>query len=1041
MGTGSSAIEKIKTIGNDYFSKGEYSKAIIAYTKALRYDPYNHLLLGNRCAAYLKLNKLKNALEDAQECIKQCKSWNKGYYRLALVFKSLDLNSEALFNLRISLALQADPTVSSSLNELENTVNQLERGKAVLLELGNHSLRPTPIPYLIGVQITEVACGIAHVLALSFASELYVWGDNTQNQCGIAGSTNNPRILPKLIDKGVRAVCCGGGHSMAFCNNGEVYAWGINAYGQCALPGNNIPEPTLLKLNTKIKAGSAGLGHTVILDDKGRALATGWNNCGQLGIGNTINSRDFVVIGDLANINHISCGAAHTLFVTINGELFSTGTNSCGQLGLGHLQDVFSPQKIPTANSISFARCGEEFSILVSADSNVYAFGLGNVGQLGNGENSVNPNMSIITNMPKMLGTEYAACTKSQVLAVTRNGQTYSWGLIGDYSGNPPSIKSPMLLSSLKSREVKEIQCLRETFLISLKYTHPEKCFISHIPLEAIEAGKKYSLYLQLVNNDLEFTVSPGDRISAKAFSHDTGNLSKGEIIVYFDNRRYIIELRLIEAGNHDIYVWCNGLQVTNSPAIYTVSPTSLCSCKCYLPIINKRIQENKLIVHAGGEFMLDFLGFDKYDNQSSIGGELYIEDVFIEGSEGLEKKLIDLGDGKYQLFLKGKRAGDVLLKIKVKGLYVEAILQDLVIEDGEPKIVEIGKSEEISVQILPGAAYGPSCIVNKLKDTYFAGENLQFSVDAIDSYGNTTWNFSEFDIKILINNRNVEYSKITSVDYCGNIISFPSFIAGDYQIQVSYQNEQIINKKITIFPGPVSILKSIVKGNGIESFQISKKKNGQRSIEIEFYDDYDNPANPENLDFSVKDFNKNPILTSISQSSFNIYTCSYNITTHGFYTIDLFLPQGRLNLFPLQINAWKDPKTIKKELELIMKAKLEEQERLKKIEEERLKKIEEEARLLRELEEEKRKKELEDKRRREEELLKEKQKKLDEIELEKRRRIMQKIKNEEVTRKRATEALRKFEEQKAKEEREAKERKKWKRIGGGFNVPFQVDD
>lgn len=154
MGTGSSAIEKIKAVGNEYFSNGDFSKAIIAYSKALRYDPYNHILLGNRCAAYIKLNRLKPALEDAISCIKSNKSWHKAYYRLGLIFQALDLQSEALHYLKISNSLQEDSTVFSLLTELENSTNL--HGKATLLELKSQNIRPTPISYIIGVQITEM---------------------------------------------------------------------------------------------------------------------------------------------------------------------------------------------------------------------------------------------------------------------------------------------------------------------------------------------------------------------------------------------------------------------------------------------------------------------------------------------------------------------------------------------------------------------------------------------------------------------------------------------------------------------------------------------------------------------------------------------------------------------------------------------------------------------------------------------------------------------------------------------------------------------
>jgi hypothetical protein len=48
----------------------------------------------------------------------------------------------------------------------------------------------------------------------------------------------------------------------------------------------------------------------------------------------------------------------------------------------------------------------------------------------------------------------------------------------------------------------------------------------------------------------------------------------------------------------------------------------------------------------------------------------------------------------------------------------------------------------------------------------------------------------------------------------------------------------------------------------------------------------------------------------------------------------------------------------------------------------------------------------------------------------------MERIKMQEVTKKRAGEALQKLEEEKKK-----REPKKWKRTGGGFVVPFTIED
>ena len=61
--------------------------------------------------------------------------------------------------------------------------------------------------------------------------------------------------------------------------------------------------------------------------------------------------------------------------------------------------------------------------------------------------------------------------------------------------------------------------------------------------------------------------------------------------------------------------------------------------------------------------------------------------------------------------------------------------------------------------------------------------------------------------------------------------------------------------------------------------------------------------------------------------------------------------------------------------------------------------------------------------------------------ELEKRRAIMKKLRREEMTRRRAKEALRKMQKIKKREREQERRRKRQKRCGGGFVVSFDDSD
>lgn len=154
MGTGSSAIEKTKQLGNQYFAKGDYKKALSAYSKALRYDPTNHVLLSNRSACNLKLLDFKDALEDALACVAASPQWNKGYFRVASTLQVCGLQSESLYYYSISLSISADALTVSKCEELSKLVKF--KGRNTVLIWGVAQPRPMSLKALEGLQVAEM---------------------------------------------------------------------------------------------------------------------------------------------------------------------------------------------------------------------------------------------------------------------------------------------------------------------------------------------------------------------------------------------------------------------------------------------------------------------------------------------------------------------------------------------------------------------------------------------------------------------------------------------------------------------------------------------------------------------------------------------------------------------------------------------------------------------------------------------------------------------------------------------------------------------
>ena len=85
----------------------------------------------------------------------------------------------------------------------------------------------------------------------------------------------------------MRQIVCGGFHSFILKESGELFAFGYNDYGQLGLgDNNNRNEPTLLMIDKQIRQVVCGWAHhTFILKESGELIAFGNNYCGQLGLG------------------------------------------------------------------------------------------------------------------------------------------------------------------------------------------------------------------------------------------------------------------------------------------------------------------------------------------------------------------------------------------------------------------------------------------------------------------------------------------------------------------------------------------------------------------------------------------------------------------------------------------------------------------------------------------------------------------------------------------------------------------------------------
>lgn len=69
-------LEKARLAG-EACSRGQFDRAVELYTDAINLDPQNHVLYGNRSAAYIRTRQFERALEDGRYAVQLQPNWSK----------------------------------------------------------------------------------------------------------------------------------------------------------------------------------------------------------------------------------------------------------------------------------------------------------------------------------------------------------------------------------------------------------------------------------------------------------------------------------------------------------------------------------------------------------------------------------------------------------------------------------------------------------------------------------------------------------------------------------------------------------------------------------------------------------------------------------------------------------------------------------------------------------------------------------------------------------------------------------------------------
>ena len=315
----------------------------------------------------------------------------------------------------VSVAAGAQHTVAATdagavLTWGDNSLGQLG------IAPGGSADAPVLLEVAPGVEVTDVAAGDGHTVALTEDGRVFAWGDNDFGQASCAPDTLTNLCPAVLADpspptpvaslavgqtvpaplEDVVAIAAGGRHNLALDAGGVVWAWGDNREGQLGngtigVPRNPIAVPVLAIADAGAQL-AAGDAHSLLLRSDNALSAWGANASGQLAQPLPVSTPLPTPITGLAGVTNVAAGGNHTLAIA-NGTVYAWGSNSAGQLGTATTSGSSStPTAVKTGSQSSSpalqatrVAAGSAHSLAIKGDHTVFTWGADDAGQLGDG--------------------------------------------------------------------------------------------------------------------------------------------------------------------------------------------------------------------------------------------------------------------------------------------------------------------------------------------------------------------------------------------------------------------------------------------------------------------------------------------------------------------------------------------------------------------------------------------------------------------------------------------------------------------------------
>ncbi|XP_043927990.1 E3 ubiquitin-protein ligase HERC2 [Protopterus annectens] len=267
-----------------------------------------------------------------------------------------------------------------------------------------------------------------------------------------------------LANLGVIQIVCAEKCFLILSRSRRVY---LQAYNSDTL-GPQLVQGLASKNIVKIAAHPDGQ-HYLALSGTGEVFSWGCGEGGRLGHGDTVSLEEPKVIAAFAGkqpgkqIVHIACGSTYSAAVSADGELYTWGRGNYGRLGHGSSEDQTVPMLVSGLMGLKVidVSCGsgDAQTLAVTDNGQVWSWGDGDYGKLGRGGSDGCKTPKLIEKLQD-LDIVKVRCGSQFSVAVTKDGQVYTWGK-GDNQrlghGTEEHVRYPKPLEGLQGKKVTDV--------------------------------------------------------------------------------------------------------------------------------------------------------------------------------------------------------------------------------------------------------------------------------------------------------------------------------------------------------------------------------------------------------------------------------------------------------------------------------------------------------------------------------------------------------------------------------------------------------